>query len=214
MEKEKTLEQKYENSSSISAIYPSFYLIQKDYKLDEKKCIDLWASNWRYLKLMGKWSCWVEYSNIDIEYCKKNWLNVIKWNLNKDFNFFIDQNFDFIFTSHVIEHLESPYLFLKRIHNFGGKDAKLILWYPIEHTIIGLFDPYFSHDGHLYAFSHANIKKLLNETWFKIEKIYYNIPLAWRFKLFNWIQRIVQPLPYRMVSRRSNALYIVAQKKI
>ena len=71
MEKEKTLEQKYENSSSISAIYPSFYLIQKDYKLDEKKCIDLWASNWRYLKLMGKWSCWVEYSNIDIEYCKK-----------------------------------------------------------------------------------------------------------------------------------------------
>jgi hypothetical protein len=37
----KTLEEKYENSSSISSIYPSFFLVAKDYNLKNKRCIDL-----------------------------------------------------------------------------------------------------------------------------------------------------------------------------
>lgn len=208
----KTLEQKYEKGHSTSAIYPSFYLVAKDYNLKIKKCIDLWASDWRYLKFMGKGSCWVEYSDVDITYCKEHWINVVKWNLNCDFDFFRDESFDFIFSSHVIEHLESPYLFLRRIRGFWWDNAKLILWYPIEHSMVRWFDPYFSCDWHLYSFSLANIKQLLKETWFSIEKIYYDIPFAWRFKLFKRLQKIVQKLPYSMVYWRWNAIYIVAKK--
>ena len=172
----------------------------------------MWASNWRYLQFFWKWSCWVEYSTDRLEWVK-NWYNIVFWDLNKPFDFFEWETFDFIFSSHVIEHLESPYLFLKNIRNFWWDNAKLILWYPIENSLVRIFDPYFAwHDGHIYSFSLNNIKELFKETWFEIEKIYYDIPLAWRFKLFNWIQKIVQLLPYWMISRRSNALYIVAKK--
>lgn len=206
------LENKYENISSIYNVYPSFFLIKKDYNLNNTKVIDLWSSDWRYIKYFNKNSCWVEYNQESINKAKKYWLNVIKGNLNKEFDFFKNECFDFIFSSHVIEHLESPYLFLRRIRDFWWENAKLILWFPIENSLVRLFDPYFKHDWHIYSFSLSNIKKLFQETWFEIEKIYYDIPLAWRRKLFNWIQKIIQPLPYWMVSRRSNALYIVAKK--
>lgn len=208
----KKLENKYKNKSYVYDIYPSFFIIKDDYNLQEKQVIDLWASDWRYLKYFWEWSCWVEYWNIDREKAISEWLNVIFWNFNQNFDFCQNKNFDFIFTSHVIEHLESPYLFLKKIRNFWWENAKLILGYPIENSLIRLFDPYFNHDGHIYSFSKSNIKKLLNETWFEIEKIYYDIPLAWRFKIFNLLQKIVQRLPYWMVSWWSNALYIVAKK--
>lgn len=133
-------------------------------------------------------------------------------NLNKEFNFFENEEFDFIFSSHVIEHLESPYLFLKKIRNYWWENAKLILWFPIENSLVRLFDPYFNHDGHIYSFSKKNIEKLFLETWFKLERMYYDIPFAWRFRFFWFIQKIVQFLPYWMVSRWSNALYIVARK--
>ncbi len=208
----KNLENKYKNKSFIYNIYPSFYLILKEYNLSKKKIIDLWASNWRYIKLFWEWSCWVEYWEVDRVEAVKNWLNVVFWNLNKEFDFFKNENFDFIFSSHVIEHLESPYLFLKNIRKFGWDNAKLILWFPIEFSLVRIIDPYFLHDWHIYSFSKQNIIKLLNETWFCLEKIYYDIPFAWRWKIFNFLQKIVQSLPYCMVSWWSNAIYIVAKK--
>lgn len=206
------LENKYKNHSSTYDYYSSFFLIKEKYHLQNKKVIDFACSDGRYLKYFWKESVGIEYSDVDREKAAKKWLHVIFWNLNKEFDFCPKEDFDFIFASHVIEHLESPYLFLKRIRDFWWDNAKLILWYPIEHTLVRLFDPYFSHDWHIYSFSLANIKKLLSETWFEIEKIYYDIPLAWRWKVFNWLQKIVQKLPYWMVSWWSNAIYIVARK--
>ena len=206
------LENKYKNHSSIYEYYPSFFLIKKDYHLHNKKVIDLGCSDGRYLKHFWKNSIGIEYSDVDREKAEKEWLHVIFGNLNKEFDFCQNEKFDFIFSSHVIEHLESPYLFLKRIRNFWWNNAKLILWYPIENSLVRLFDPYFWHDGHVYSFSLANIKKLFQETWFEIEKIYYDIPFAWKWKIFNRIQKIVQKLPYRLVGWRSNALYLVARK--
>lgn len=101
---------RYKNKHSVYDIYPSFFLILKDYNLSNKKVIDLEASNWRYLEYFWKWSCWVEYSDDRNEWIKK-WYNIVFWDLNKDFKFFQWEKFDFIFSSHVIEHLESPYLF-------------------------------------------------------------------------------------------------------
>ncbi len=207
-----TLEQKYENKTFVYNIYPSFFLIEKDYDLLNKKVLDLWASDWRYLKYFWKWSCWVEYWEIDRKKAIKDWYNVIFWNFNKEFNFFSEEKFDFIFSSHVIEHLESPYVFLKQIRKNYWDNAKLILWFPTEFSLVRIFDPYFNHDGHIYSFSKRNFEVLLKETGFEIEKIYYDIPLAGRWKIFKWIQKIVQPLPYWIVSWWSNALYIVAKK--
>ncbi len=208
----KDLEQKYKDRSYVYDYYPSFFLVKEAYNLWEKKVIDLWASNGRYIKHFWNDSCGVEYGNIDREEAIQNWYNVVFWNFNKDFDFFSGEEFDFIFSSHVIEHLESPYLFLKRIRNFGWDTAKLILWFPLENTLVRLFDPYFSHDGHIYAFSLANIRKLFIETEFEIEEIYYDIPFAGRWKIFRFLQKIVQVLPYWMVSWWANAVYIVAKK--
>lgn len=207
------LEYKYSQYVSEDPIYPSFHLVLKDFNLSKRKVIDLWASNGRYLKYFWKWSCGVEFSDHDIKLAQNANLNVIKWNLNTEFDFFEWEKFDFIFSSHVIEHLDSPYLFLKRIRDFGWENAKLILGYPIEHSLVRLFDPYFSHDGHIYSFSISNMMKLLEETGFEIEKIYYDVPFAGRFKVFNFLQKIVQKLPYYLVSWWSNALYIVIKKK-
>lgn len=206
------LEDKYKNHSSTYDYYSSFFLVKKDYNLQNKRLIDLACSDGRYLKHFWKNSIGVEYSDVDMAKASKLWLPVTFWNLNRDFDFCQNEKFDFIFASHVIEHLESPYLFLKRIRDFGWDNAKFILWYPIENTLVRLFDPYFSHDWHVYSFSLSNIKKLFQETWFKIEKIYYDIPFAGRWKFFNWLEKKVQILPYRMVSRWSNALYVVAKK--
>lgn len=206
------LEKKYLHYISADKIYPSFFLIAKDYDLWNKKIIDLWASDWRYIEYFWKWSCWVEYSEHDLQLAKNRWLNVVKWDLNIDFSFFNGEQFDFIFSSHVIEHLDSPCLFLKRIRDFWWINAKVILWYPLENSIVRFFDPYFWHDWHIYSFSLNNIKKLLSETWFTLEKIYYDIPFAGRWKFFNWLEKKVQILPYWMVCWWANALYIIAKK--
>ncbi len=206
------LESKYTNVSHIYPVYPSFFLVHKDYQLDTKRVIDLWASNGRYVEYFWEGSVWVEYNSPDRLEAEKKGLNVVFWNLNEDFTFFKNEDFDVIFSSHVIEHLDSPYLFLKRIRSFWWEQAKLILGYPIEASLVRLFDPYFAHDGHIYAFSLENMKKLLKETGFAIERVYVDIPFAWKWKFFHFLQGLVQHLPFFMVSWWANAIYIVAKK--
>ena len=203
--------------NNVKYCLPSFFLIKDDYKLYNKKVLDVWAWPWQYLQFFWKDSLWIEISDKNIESIRNLWYNADKIDLNifpyKDLNKY--WKFDIVFSSHVIEHLYSPILFIWELTKYLKDDGKIIIWYPTRFSLVRLFDPYFSlkEMHHLYDFGLTWIKVLLKANWLEIEKIYYDIPFAWRSKFFNWIQKIVQPLPYWMVSRRSHALYIVARKK-
>jgi hypothetical protein len=213
MSAEKTLENKYSHSTYICPIYPSFFLAKEAYGLQKSKVIDLGASDGRYLAHFGPGSKGVEYSETDRKSAIEKGYDVVPGNLNRDFDFFPNESFDFLFCSHVIEHLESPYLFLKKARAYGGDGAKLVLGYPLEYSLVRLLgDPYFGHDGHVYSFSLANMRKLMAEAGFEIERVFYDIPFATRFAPFRLLQRWVQHLPAWAVTWWASALYVVAKK--
>ena len=207
----------YENHlNNVKHCLPSFFLLKKDYNLSEKKVLDVWAWPWQYLKYFWKDSLWIELSDKNIESIKKLGYHADKIDLNVFPYKSLDKywKFDIVFSSHVIEHLNSPILFLWELTKYIMDDWRIIIWFPTRFSFVRLFDPYFSLDEmhHLYDFSLTGFKVLLKANWLKIEKIYYDMPFAWRFRLFNLIQKLIQKLPHRMVSRWNNARYIVAKK--
>lgn len=208
----------YENHlNNVNYCLPSFFLLQNDYKLNQKKVLDVWAGPWQYLQYFWKDSLWIELSDRNIENIKKLGYQADKIDLNLFPYKSLDKywKFEIVFSSHVIEHLNSPICFLWELTKYIVDDWKIIIWFPTRFSLVRLFSPYFSlkEMHHLYDFSLTWFKVLLKANWLEIEKIYYDMPFAWRFKLFNRIEKIVQKLPHWLVSRWSNARYIVARKK-
>jgi len=83
-------------------------------------------------------------------------------------------SFDIVLASHLIEHLNEPFLFLKEVHRILKDEGKIFITTPningLQAYIYGgkwrsaIFD-------HLYLFSAHTLKKMLKRTGFKVEKL-------------------------------------------
>jgi len=88
----------------------------------------------------------------------------------------------------LIEHLNDPILFLKKIRELLAQDGYVLITTP---NSSGLFAKYYSDswrcivDDHLYLFSKNNLKRLLERTGFKIVnlKTWGSIPAGGKSKM-------------------------------
>lgn len=213
MAKELSLSNKYyQPKLNQNNIYPSFWLVHKKYQLQQKKVIDLGCADGRYLHHFGPASKGLEVSSQGIEIAKSRGYNVE----NADLNSFIPGSqgkYDVVFSSHVIEHVESPLSFLRRCHQLLPSNGLLILGYPIEFSLVRLFDPYFAHEGHFYSFSRPCIQALLKEAGFELVEFIYDLPTANRFKPIMKLQMLADKIPFWLMHFAANAITVIAKKK-
>lgn len=144
------------------------------------KCLDIGCDKGRHLKLMPEGSFGIDTRDYGFK-------NVIIEDLNRNQIPFGNEYFDTVFCSHVIEHLNSPHLFLKEIHRVTK--TTLIIGIPnINYPFEDLYDqetrPY-----HIYPWGWHAFKIFLETHGFKVKKIYRNHPtknriIGWFFNTF------------------------------
>ena len=77
-----------------------------------------------------------------------------------------NNHFDFVLSSHNLEHMENPLESLKLLRKKLKKNGKLILILPKEHHKKVGFKP--DHNQHLYAWNFRTINNLLDKAGFKV----------------------------------------------
>ena len=151
------------------------YIYRKDIHklLANRKVLDLGCGTGEYLKYFGEGSLGLDISPRNIAEAQKANLNVKLFDFNNPIA--LGEQFEYVFFSHVLEHLESPINFLRFINKSLVEDGKLIISVPNENSLIHLFYPYFTGDGnHLYSFSEKNLKELLTVAGFRVDLVIYD----------------------------------------
>ena len=142
--------------------------------LKGKKVLDLGCGTGEYLKYFGEQSLGLDVSPNNLVEAKKKKLRTIKMDLNQPQD--LNESFDAVFVSHLLEHLDSPVNFLRYSNRHLNPKGMLIITVPNELSIIHLKYPYYTHDGnHLYGFTMSNMKEILFATGFEILDVYYDI---------------------------------------
>ena len=109
---------------------------------------------------------------------------------------FKDETFDYVVAVEVIEHLENPWNFLREINRVLKKGGKLCLTTPNIHSIhqriFFLFSKpfyFFSEEDfrgnkHITPILYWNLKRMLDVSGFKIEKVTFNRAFIPKIKIF------------------------------
>jgi 2-polyprenyl-3-methyl-5-hydroxy-6-metoxy-1,4-benzoquinol methylase len=86
---------------------------------------------------------------------------------------FAAESFDFITSSHVLEHVDDPSLVLKKLHGWLKKDGLLAIEVPnVEATCQSPKSTF--HSAHLFNFNQATLSLLVENSGFKVIKTFYS----------------------------------------
>lgn len=201
----------YTNKYFGGSISPVFNRLK--YLYNNKRVLDLACGDGEYLANFSKSSVGVDISEKNINFCKKRGLNVLYANLNNELPFF-DNSFDVIYASNIIEHVESPFNFLRECRRIIKKDGYIILCVPNEQSLIHLIYPYFDQEGkHLYAFTLNNIRALLAASKLSEYNIVADCHSIKTTKLhLTWVLNQVGHFPLKIISRFIVFYWVIAQK--
>ena len=200
---ESRLEGSFGEMSSWRFVYPY---------LQDKKVLDIGCSDGLYLSQFSSQSLGIEQVEVLSESAKAKGLNVINGDI-KTLRTLNADEFEGVLFSHVMEHVDAPIASLREINRILKKNGTFVLGLPIERNIFrDLLRMDYFNGTHIYAFSIRNARKLLSETGFTIEKVYFHLP-----KCQGTIGRRIETiwnaigLPFREYF--SMAYWIVARKK-
>lgn len=135
----------------------------------------------------------VDHSKDYIVFAKKNYSkNNIRFINDDVFNFLKEnvENFDSVVCSHLIEHLDEPELFLKKISEYTN--LVFIEVPDNESNYLNLIRKdqnislNYSDDDHIYEFDRESLKKIFTRCNFKVEHEEYKFGIM-RF----WIKKII-----------------------
>ena len=177
----------YKFIGSLSKVFE-----QKIYqRLRNKVVLDLGCGSGVYLKQFSKNSVGVDGSPQNVILAGNSGHKILQMNLNSPIN--LDRKFEAVFSSHVIEHVESPIEYLLYANRHLNDGGIFILSIPNEDALIHSKYPYFTRDGnHLYAFSEDNIQELLGYTGFKQVECIYDVQTELTRKLkIGWMLEVV-----------------------
>ena len=181
-------------------------------KLDHKNILDIGFNKGIYRwYFLNKFSS-VQYSGVEID---DNYLGLFN---NTTFHNFeenrLDQIFDFIFCSHVLEHINNDYNFLNNVKNsLEGQSGRLVIRVPIptdNHIYFRKYNSrYHEHDEHARnGYFQSDIEKLLKKAGYDIKNSFtymgsLGLAVHTFFELVRdhglRLQRILQ-IPYIIIS--------------
>lgn len=129
---------------------------------------------------------------------------------------FNTSTFDIVLASHILEHIVSPLSLLKEAYRVLKPNGLFIVGVPLEVSFFRIItkDDYFQdHDGHLYAFSPAGLRRLVNVASFKIDELMFDIPLARRLNSTG-LQKIGNLLLPNCILKKICANFWIIAKKL
>lgn len=145
--------------------------------LRDKKVLDVGCSDGLYLKHMSKDSVGIEQLPSLAEFGRSKGLNIINGDVLEELSKINNGSFEAVFFSHVMEHVDCPIVMLKEIRRVLQPQGVIILGLPIERNIFrDLLRMDYFNGTHIYAFSVRNANKLLTDTGFRVEKIFFHLP--------------------------------------
>jgi SAM-dependent methyltransferase len=108
------------------------------------------------------------------------------------------EEFDFVFSKSVIEHLNDPHFFLKGVHDALKPGGKAVIMTPSwSHTYWG---PFYIDHTHVSPYTKFSLKTVLEMSGFKNVKVvyFYQLPFLWKHP---WLVPFAQlfaklPIPY------------------
>jgi 2-polyprenyl-3-methyl-5-hydroxy-6-metoxy-1,4-benzoquinol methylase len=177
------------------------------------KVLDIGCAEGEYLRFFGPGSVGLDLSANNVETAKSKGLEVNQMNLNNPK--LLDEKFESVFMSHILEHVENPIKLLRYANDSLLQGGKLVISVPNEEGLIHLKYPYYTGDGnHLYSFSKNNMFELLKYTGFEIEHFYYDYQTAMTAKLkLDGALNLLNILPRKIKTKFAWAYWVIASKK-
>jgi SAM-dependent methyltransferase len=165
---ESRLDGNFGEMSSWRLVYPY---------ISNKRVLDVGCSDGLYLKYMSKDSIGIEQVPALAETGKRKGLNIINGDVLESIRKIGDETFEGVLFSHVMEHINCPITMLREIHRVLEPWGTLALGLPIERNVFrDLLRMDYFNGTHIYSFSVRNAYKLLNETGYKVEKVFFHLP--------------------------------------
>jgi SAM-dependent methyltransferase len=133
------------------------------------------------LQALGPRALGVDALPGNVSHCEEIGLRAVLGDLNGRLPLQEDR-FDAVLLSHVLEHLHSPLDSLKECARVLKQGGLLIVGVPLEASLSRtlLRDPYYSHEGHLYAFTPNGIRAIVAAAGYEEIDVTFDIPLARR----------------------------------
>lgn len=172
--------------------------------------LDVWCNKWYLKKLASKnIFYWIDFGNENLDIAKQNWYEqVYDIDLNKYDTFNVDKKFDIIVFWDVLEHIQYPEKVLNYfVDNYLKSWGKVIislpnvanfmirinlLFWKFDYTDAGILDK-----THLHLYTLKSAKKLINNSWLKIDKILFSSNLFW--KLIKYLPFLWTFLGYNLI---------------
>ena len=178
-----------------------------------KKVLDIGCSDGLYLSQLSRDSWGIEQVSALAGAAKRRGMNVITGDILPSMMAFDSGAFDGVLFSHVLEHVDNPVAVLRESQRVLKAEGTLILGLPIERNIFRdlLRMDYFA-GTHLYAFSVRNARKLLEESGFRVEKMFFHLPKC-RAGMGRMLESVWNKIAWPFREYLSMAYWIVATRK-
>lgn len=154
------------------------------FKIQNKKILEVWASDWCFLDFLQKNNAikWIEPSKMLVDTAKS------KYNLHLDHGYFGKdsyawEKFDLIICRHVLEHIEKLKEFIDGMDNLIDEKWKIYIEIPdIESILENLNYSNFFHE-HINYFSRDVLMTYFKKLWYKSLFLINNDVHNWSFGL-------------------------------
>lgn len=182
----------------------SHELINKHLK-EWSKVLDIWCASWGFYE---KWKnkniqyYWLDYNEDLVKYCTDKWLNVSFFDASTDKIPHPDGMFDFVYCSHVLEHLLSN----QQISLFSEISRVLNKWWVLVIFTPTPYSWYFWDDPtHQRPSTHWSLEHLSKDSWLDVVECKYSNIRWFSASMQKWLR--LPPLRFFLWE-----VYLVAKK--
>ncbi len=184
-----------------------------------KRVLDLGCSIGNYLQYFSETSSGIDASLPSLEICRKKGLTAKFGDLNRPLDL-DSEEFDVVFCSHTLEHVESPISFLRECNRVLKTDGFIMVIVPLDMTFtiaLGKHGYWRHHSEHLYSFSIENLKVLLAKARFEPSTVFISPYLMGRLlnitnSVGNVTMGLIQRLPKKLIRLFASDYMMVATK--